>query len=215
MENNNPFDYNYLIKKGLTLSGEDFSLIHDSLITGANEAKKYLNVSNDLWPKFNFSNDSPTLGYNSLDDTICLSLNHINQAASRSTPLKYKDQLIMFMPDKFYIIVKYISWLKLLGREATIHRYQKIGNPLLYMKFPETLPSTLSTKLLIFSDVEVEARTVNDKIAAMSGEKPIWIKVNAYFSENYPQYYNKSIMELAKFPKPDLPISFEMEFYAL
>ncbi len=212
---NKPFDYKTLTHNGLQLPENDFNLILDSLTKGAEEAKKYLNVAADPWPKFNFSNDTLSLGYSTRDDAISLSLSHLNQAASRASQLEYKDQLIMFIPDVFYIIVKYIYWLRLLGREATIHRYQKIGNPLLHKQFPDTLPASVSRKALILSDVEVEARNIIDVIIRQLGENPIWENVDTYFSKNYPQYYNKSISELANLPKPDFPISFEMEYYAI
>ena len=212
---NKPFDYKSLTKNGLQLSENDYNLILDSLTNGAEEAKKYLGVTSDPWPKFNFSNDSLALGYSSRDDMICLSLSHLNQAVSRSSQLEFKDQLIMFIPDVFYIIVKYIYWLRLLGREATIHRYQKFGNPLLFKQFPDKLPASVSRKALILSDVEVEARKIIDAIILQKEENPIWENVDTYFSKNYPQYYNKSIEELAKLPKPEFPISFEMEYYAI
>lgn len=217
MENHTPqiTDYNSLVKDGLKLSENDFKLILNLLTTGAEEAKAYLNVASETWPKFNFSNETHTLGYSSKEDAICISLNHINQAASRSSELEFKDQIIMFIPDIFYIIVKYTYWLKLLGREATIHRYQKNGNPKLQVQFPTILPPSFSIKLLFLSNLEVEARKAVDQITLANNEKPIWKNVDAYFSKNYPQYYNKSIDELIKLPKPDFPISFEMEYYNL
>ncbi len=208
-------DYNELIKKGLRLSEADFKVILNSLITGAEEAKKFLNASDDLWPKFNFSNDIAALGFSSKADAICLSMSNLNEQAGHLTPLEYKDQLIVFMPDVFYIIIKYLYWLKLLGREATIHRYQKIGNAKLHVQFPDKLPASFSPKLLLLSNVEVEARIISDDIASEQGENPIWKNVDDYLSKNYPQYYNKPIEELAKLSKPDFPISFEMEYYAV
>lgn len=121
----------------------------------------------------------------------------------------------MFIPDVFYIVVKYIYWLKLLGREATIHRYQKVGNPLLQVAFPENLPATFSTKQLLLSRLEVEARRVTDEITQLQGETPIWRSVDNYFSQKFPQFYNKSIEELANLPKPNFPISYEMEYYSI
>jgi hypothetical protein len=209
-------DYESLSKKGLRLSESDFNLIQGSLVSGAREAKKYLNVvSDDSWPKFIFGSDVDVLGYASQHDAISLSINHLNQADSLSTRLEYKDQLIMFVPDIFYMIVKYNYWLKLLGMESTIHRYQKIGNPLLKKRFPEKLPPEVSPKKLLLSDVEVEARTVTDAVITQLGENPIWKNFEVYLSKNYPQYYNKSIEELAKLPKIIFPISFEMEYYAI
>lgn len=206
-------DYNSLSKNGLQLSENDFNLIRDSLVSGAEEAKKYLNVASDSWPKFIFDNDVDILGYSSQHDAISLSLNHINQAGSRTIRLEHKDQLLAFVPDVFYIIVKYIYWLKLLGIESTIHRYQKIGNPLLERGFPEKLPPSATPKTLLLSDVEVEARRVTDAVIERIGENPIWENFDAYLSKNYPQYYDKPIEELIKLRKIILPISFEMEYY--
>jgi hypothetical protein len=208
-------DYNSLTKRGLQLSENDFNLIRDSLGTGAEEAKKYLNVATDVWPKFIFESGVQVLGYSSQHDAISLSLNLLNQAAARTTNIEYKDQLLCFMPDVFYIIVKYTYWLKLLGREATVHRYQKIGNPLLKKKFPEVIPASLSSRALLLSDVEVEARTITDAITIQLGEIPIWKNFDAYFSKNHAEYYNKPIDELEKLPKLTLPISFEMEYYTV
>lgn len=208
-------DYNSLSKNGLRLSESDFNLIRDSLVSGAREAKKYLNVVDDSWPKFIFGSDVDVLGYASQNDAISLSINHLNQADSGSTQLEYKDQLLMFVPDVFYMIVKYAFWLKLLGIESTIHRYQKIGNPLLTKRLPEKLPPSVSPKKLLLSDVEVEARRNTDAIIVRLGENPIWKNFDAYLSKNYPLYYNKSIEELVKLPKIMFPITFEMEYYAI
>lgn len=208
-------DYNTLLSNGLKLSEADFKLILTLMTTGAEEAKTYLNVPADNWPRFNFSNETHTLGYSSSNDAICISINHINQAAARSTQLEFKDQLVMFIPDKFYLIEKYTYWLKLLGREATIHRYQKAGNPRLHIPFPAALPQGFSIKLLFLSNLEVEARKAVDEIAQNNKERPVWNNVDNYFSTNYPQYYNKTIDELTKMTKPDFPFSFEMEFYTL
>lgn len=208
-------DYSSLAQKGLQLSEKDFKLILDSLTTGAIEAKNYLNVTSDSWPKFNFSNDIHSLGFSSKDDAICISLNHLNHVANRSTQLEFKDQLIMFIPDKFYIIQKYTYWLKLLGREATIHRYQNIGNLALQVKFPKSIPITFSSKLLLLSNLEVEARTILDAVTLQKGESPVWKNVDIYLSQNFPQFYNKSIDELTGMSQPDFPMSYEMEFYRM
>lgn len=209
----NTIDFKSLSANGLLLPEESFKLILDQLTKGANEAKNFLNAQNEDWPKFNFSKDTHTLGYSVNDDAICVSINHLNQALARSTQLEFKDQLLMFIPDLFYIIVKYIYWLKLIGREATIHRYQKIGNPELHIPFPKSLPITFSPKLLLFSNLEVEARTMLDAVNQHNGENAIWKNVDVYLSQKYPQYYNKSIDELNGMQKPDFPMSFEMEFY--
>lgn len=208
-------DYKSLSKNGLQLSENSFNLILDLLVSGALEAKKYLNVSDDSWPKFNFGSDVNALGYSSQHDAISLSLNHLNQVDTRGAPLKYKDQMVVFVPDIFYIIIKYTYWLKLLGMESTIHRYQKIGNPLLKKPFPEKLPLSASPKKIMLSDVEVEARLVTDAIILSEGENPIWKNFDAYLCKNYPMYHNKSIEELTKLPRISLPISFEMEYLSI
>lgn len=209
---NSRFDYQSLIKEGLILKEDIFNLIRNNLLAGAEEAKLYLNAVGDDWPKFNFSNDATALGYSGKDDAICISINHLNQAGSRNTSLEFKDQLLLFVPDVFYLIVKYLYWLKLLGREATIHRYQKTGNAKLISKYPVIPPGYLSNKLLIFSDFEAEARGAVDAIAEQAGESPIWKNVDEYFEKNYSQYHKKPIEDLVKFPKPDLHLSYEMEF---
>lgn len=207
-------DYNSLLKNGLKLSEGDFNLIYDSLVGGAREVKKYLNVSDDSWPKFIFSSDVDVLGYANEHDAISISINHLNQVAARETKLEYKDQLLLFIPDLFYMIVKYIYWLKLLGIESTIHRYQKGGNPLLKKRFPEKLSPTVSSRMLLLSDFEVEARTVTDKILEQLGENPVWKNFDMYLSKNFAGYYDKPIDELIKLPKIQLSISFEMEYYS-
>lgn len=215
MENKIAIDYVSLRGNGLQLSEKDFEFILDILTQGANDAKKYLNVTSDPWPKFIFESSVPVLGYSATDDAISISLEHLNQSGSRQTLLEYKDQLICFMPDVFYIIVKYTHWLRLLGREATVHRYQKIGNSLLKKKFPETIPASISQKALILSDIEVEARTITDAIAIERGENPIWNKFDAYFAKNHAEYYNKPLEEFGELPKLLFPISFEMEYYII
>ncbi len=211
-KSNNRFDFQLLTQAGLTISEDAFNLMKNNLLAGVEEAKLYLNAVEDEWPKFNFSNDAGALGYSGKDDAICISINHLNQAASRNTSLEYKDQLLLFVPDVFYLIVKYLHWLKLLGRESTIHRYQKHGNTKLNAKYPEALPGYLSNKLLLFSDFEVEARGAVDAIAEQSGEGPIWKNVDEYLEKTFAQYYRKNIDDLLKFPKPEFHMSFEMEF---
>lgn len=208
----NRFEFQGLTQAGLTVSEDTFNLMKNNLMAGVEEAKLYLNTVEEEWPRFNFSNDAGALGYSAKDDAICISINHLNQAASRSTSLEYKDQLLLFVPDVFYLIVKYLHWLKLLGREATIHRYQKLGNAKLNAKYPEIPPGYISNKLLIFSDFEVEARKAVDEIAAAGGESRVWENVDEYLEKNYSQYYRKSIDDLIKFPKPEFHMSFEMEF---
>ncbi len=208
-------DYNSLSAKGLRLSEHNFNLMLNFLVEGANEVKSYLGVVSDDWPKFNFANDINTMGYSRGHDAICLSINHLNQAVDRSDKIEFKDQLIMFIPDVFYMVVKYIYWLKLLGREATIHHYQTIGNPKLHVQFTGNTSPALSPKQLLFSCVEVEARGITDEITQQQGETPIWARVDAYFSQKFPQYYNKSIEELAKLPKPNYPVSYVMEYYTV
>lgn len=211
MENN--IDYNSLSKNGLQLSEKDFKIILDSLTCGAGEAMKYLNTSSKSWPKFIFSEDSRVLGYSVTHDAISISINHLNNIALHSIRLEYKDQLLCFIPDKFYIIVKFVYWLKLLSRESTVHRYQKIGNPLLKKQFPPKKSASISSKKILLSDIEVEARKITDEITTRAGEKPIWKNLDDYLSENYPEYFNKSIEEQEKLPEINLPISFEMEYY--
>ncbi len=206
-------DYVSLAKNGLQLPENDFNLIRDALTQGAQEAKNFLNAGDDQWLVLIFSNDTPTLGYSQEKDVICFSINLLNQQILRQSQLQYKDQLILFIPDIFYVITKYLNWVKLLGRESTIHHYQRTGSSLLKVKFPEKLPDAFSSRLLQLSDVEVEARSIGDKIAQVQNEIPMWKEVDAYLSKNYPQYFNKSIEELSILPKPNLPISFEMEYY--
>ncbi len=210
-----PADYNSLKSKGLLLTEVDFSQIINSLIAGSHEAKKYLNVENESWPKFNFSNDISALGYSAEHDAICLSINYLNQLAGNLIPLQYKDQLVLFMPDTFYIIIKYLFWLKLLGRESTIHRYQKKEHQLLKARFPKDQSPSQTSKLMLLSDIEVEARDVSDKIALVHNEIYLWKNVDTYFSQNYPEHYNKSIEELIALPRPNFEATTEMEYYLI
>lgn len=205
-------DYNSLVKNGLKLSESEFNLIHDSLVCGVREAQKYLNVPSDSWPKFIFDGNINVLGYSIQKDAVALPLSQINTSP---TPLEYKDQLLCFMPNVFYIIVKYVYWLKLFGREATIHRYQKIGTPLLKKQFPNKSPASIPRKTLLLSDIEVEARTIIDAISEQIGETPVWKNFDAFLSKNYPEHYSKSIEELEKLPQITLPLCFEMEYYVI
>jgi hypothetical protein len=208
-------EYQSLTQKGLQMSQEDFRKIIDTISQGAKEAMEYLGVQDDMWPAFTISDSIPVLGYSGKDDVIGFSMRHLNHITSSQTQLMYKDQLVCYIPDTFYIIIKYLSWLKMLGRESTIHRYQKLGNPMLKAQFPEVFAPELSVKLLLMSDIEVEARTACDEIAGKLGDLQLWQNVNAYFLEQFPQYYNKKIEELILLPKPTLPISFEMESFGL
>jgi len=207
--------YNNLKNQGLSITTDNFNTICNLIIKGCNESMTFLESVDNDWPKFNFSNDSGTLGYSIKDDAICISLNHLNQVNSRSIQLEYKDQLIFFIPDMFYTIIKYTNWLELLGRESTIHRYQKKGNSKLNAKFPSGPIENISTRSLLLSDIEVEARKISDEISLQSGSNPVWRKIDEYLSGNFSDYYNKPIEEITKLPAPSLQASYEMEYYSL
>jgi len=203
--------YQSLKDKGLKLSEEDFSTILDAVTQGAEDVKRYLGTTNDPWPKFLFSDSIDALGFSSLEDAINIHLTYLNHISENETPLKFRDQLACFVPDKFYVIFKYLYWLRLFGREETIHYYQKRGNPLLHAPFPNAFPKTLSAKTFLLSDVEVEARKTVDKVASLNNENIVWKPIDDYLSTNFSEYYNKPIEYLATQPKPNISISFEIE----
>jgi hypothetical protein len=207
--------YETLVNQGLELPKQDFILVMENITKGAQQAMEYLGVSDSSssWPKFIISNSVSAFGYSAKDDAICFSLRHLNHISQNATPLIYKDQLVCFIPDTFYIIIKYLSWLTLFGRESTVHRYQKLGNPNLHVQFPLEFPENFSTRLLLLSSMEVEARKTVDAIAERNGDRPLWENVNEYFERVFPGYYDKTIDELSKLPKPELSISFEVESF--
>ncbi len=213
MDSQLPDSYNYksLSENGLQLSESDFNKIMTSVTKGVNFARAYLETENDPSPKFLYSDISGVIGYSYKFDAINIRMDYLNLITHNTMALEYKDQLVCFVPDKFYMILKYLQWLTIFGIEETIHYYQKHGNSKLMVKFPEIFPEMLSPKSLLLSDLEAEARTTVDKILAANNENPIWENVDSYFSKNFPEYYNKPIEHLATLPKPNLAISFEME----
>lgn len=203
--------FNLLKENGLKLSDHDFGVMIKSVMQGVNNARKYLQTETDPPPKFVFSDTISAIGYAHETDAINIRMDYLNLVAINTTKIEYRDQLVCFVPDKFYMILKYLSWMRLFGIEETIHYYQRHGNPKVHVSFPEKFPENLSPKSLLLSDLEVEARTTVDKINEANNENSIWQNVDEFFSKNYSDYYNKPIDHLAALPKPDLPISFEME----
>jgi hypothetical protein len=208
-----PESINYLSlrENGLKLTESDFKIIISSVINGISEARKYLQKEGDPLPKIMFSNDIGVMGFSSQLNAINIRMDYLNLISTNTTPIEYRDQLACYVPDEFYMILKYLQWLRLFGIEETIHYYQKNGNSRLLIGFPEKFPESLSPKTLLLSDLETEARKSVDAILTANGDVPIWKNVDFYFASKFPEYYNKPISHLVTLPKPDLGISFEIE----
>jgi hypothetical protein len=204
-------DYQALVENGLRLSEEEFKTIIGEVERGVSEARNYLKADDEDIPQITFLNDTGVMGFYTKSDSINIRPDYLNLVAHNETPLLYKDQLICFVPDKFYMVFKYLDWMRLFGIEETVHYYQRHGNPSLLVKFPESFPENMSPKSLLLSDLETEARNTVDKILDANNGQPVWKNLDKYFSDNYSDYYNKPIEELTDLPKSDLPISFEME----
>jgi hypothetical protein len=204
-------DYALLHENGLLLSESDFASIVQEISKGVHDARKFLKTDADAGQKFVITDEIGAIGYSAKADAINIRMDYLNLVATNSTLIAYRDQLVCFVPDKFYMILKYLHWMRLFGIEETVHYYQRHGNSLLHAAFPENFPAELSPKSLLLSDIEVEARSMVDNILIAGGEQPIWKPVDAFLKSNYQQYYNKPLAEIAALPKPDLPISFEME----
>lgn len=202
--------YQTLAATGLKLPEIEFNTILLEVEKGILEAKEHLKTT-DTGPQVTFSNDISAIGFSAEHDSINIRIDYLNLFASNHTPLDYKDQLVCFVPNKFYVIVKYLTWLRLFGREETIHYYQYHSNPHLKIKFPEKFPELFSPKSLLLSDLEIEARTIGDSIALANNDNPIWKNIDEYLAANFPEFYNKPIEHLATLPKPNLQMSFEME----
>ena len=203
--------YSELSEKNLKLSEIEFNAFVGEVKKGIIEAKNYLDADPNTNPEITFLNDTGIIGFNPQTDSINIRLDYLNLLSSSETPITYKDQLICFVPDKFYMVFKYLDWLRLFGMENAIHYYQFHHNPTLKVKFPENFPENFSPKTLLLSDLETEARETVDKILEAKNEPPVWKKLNEYFASNFPEHYNKPVAELINLPKPDLQISFEME----
>ena len=204
-------DYQSLSAKGLQLAENDFNIIFNAITQGIDDVKLYLNIRDDSGPKLQISATDSTMGFSKEYDVINVNMGYLNLISGNTTPLEYRDQLACFVPDKFYVIFKYLYWLRLFGREEAIHYYQKHGNPKLNVPFPDSFPESLSRKAFILSDLEVEARSTVDAIAELNRENVVWKNVDEYFSHNFSDYYNKPIDHLSTLPKPNIQISFEME----
>jgi hypothetical protein len=179
---------------------------------GAEEVKNYLGMAKDTaWPKYLFSDSVSVLGYSSQFDAINLPMRYLNMIAANTQALQFKDQMTFYIQDKFFVILKYVYWVQLFGRESTVHHYQKIGNPKLQTQFPSNYTSSLSLNALFMSNIEVEARKIVDELTVARGLKPVWKDVDEYFAQKFPEYYNKPLETLAALPKPDMPIEYEME----
>ncbi|HUQ84880.1 MAG TPA: hypothetical protein VM077_01010 [Candidatus Limnocylindrales bacterium] len=208
-----PSTYIALSESGLVLLEKEFQIIINEVIKGITDVTTYLNVKNELTPELIVSNKIGVIGYSTDIDAIHMPINYLNLVSNNTTPIEYRDQLVCFVPDKFYIILKYIYWLRIFGRESAIHYFQKHGNPKLKVKFPQAFDKNLSPKSLLLSDLEVEARTIGDEIISVNKENSLWTNVDNYFAINFPDYHNKSIDYLTKLQKPKLEISFELESF--
>lgn len=205
-------DYQALVQQGLTLSQENFTTIVREIILGAQEVSGYFGIAQNDWPKFIFPDMITRIGYDANNDAINLPLRYLHLISENPTAIQYRDQLVCFIPDKFYVVLKYLYWLRLFGREETIHYYQRQGEKKLKATFPTQFPQGFSSKALLLSDIEIEARKTSDLIAQKQDEMPVWDNVDTYLAEHYKEYYGKTIEELAQMPRPEIPITFEMEF---
>jgi hypothetical protein len=203
--------YRALAENGLMLSEQEFNTIITEIKKGIREASEFLKVDEGSTPTLSFINETGIIGFSPNTNSINIRSAYLNLIAQAETDVMYKDQLICFVPDKFYMVFKYLEWLRLFGMENAIHYYQFHTSPMLKVKFPDSFPENFSPRTLLLSDLEIEARRTVDKILEGKEEPPPWKKLDEYLSSNFPEHYNKSVSELQTLPKPDLEISFEME----
>ncbi|HVF69405.1 MAG TPA: hypothetical protein VNA13_02440 [Xanthomonadales bacterium] len=203
--------YQELSEIGLVLPEKEFQAIFQEVTKGIDDVATYL--ESETKPGFVFSNEVGVIGYSTTLDAINMPIEYLNLVSRNATPIEYRDQLLCFVPDKFFMILKYLYWLRIFGRESAIHYFQKHGNPKLKVQFPVSFAQDLSPKSLLLSDLEVEARTIGDEVIVANKEKSLWKNVDDYFSSNFPKHYNLSIDYLTTVPRPALEISFELESF--
>jgi hypothetical protein len=133
-----------------------------------------------------------TIGYAPDQEAINIPVQYLNKIASVNNPLTDHQQMVYAIDGK-EVSIPYSHYLKLVGREETVHHFQKVGHPNLKVQYSVTNPAGLSQVDRLLCDVEVEARKVVDAISINLGEKPIWAELDTYLSQQFPDRYNKSV----------------------
>ena len=180
---------------GVILKDTEIDFITNGIVDGSNEALKFLGQSDYEWPKIIFSDDMDTIGYVPRQQVINIPVQYLNKMAAVKNPFSDHQQIVYTIAGK-EISIPYSQYLKLAGREETVHHFQEVGHPSLKAKYSAISPAELSQVDRLLCDIEVEARKTVDAISIKLGEQPIWANFDTYLSQQYPDRYNKPVDHL-------------------
>lgn len=187
-----PSRWQQLHERGVVLADQEINFITDHIVAGANEALRYLEQASNGWPKVIFSDDMDTIGYALEQESINIPVPYLNKMARVEQPFM-EHQQIMYIIDGVPVLVPYAKYLKLAGREETIHHFQKKGHPRLHAHPSIISPASLSPIDRLLTDIEVEARKQVDEMSSQLGEQPLWAQLDAYLAVQYPNRYNQPL----------------------
>lgn len=169
---------------------------------GSKDALKFLKREKDQWPRFNTSENFYRIVYDVGQQAIDIPIPYLNDLTTDSTPLSQRTQRLFTVPAaSLRKSVPYEYWLRLAGREETIHHYQNIGHPMLMAQY--NLIHTEGTGRISYNDrflcdIEVEARNFVDRICLKNSEEAVWKPIDDYLQRTRPEVYNKPITYFLK-----------------
>ena len=168
--------YATLHERGVILEDEQIDLITSFIEAGAEDAKIHLGQDRDLWCNFISSETGRYPGYVPDErEAINLPINWLNQLAN--TDLLNDQVVVWSIPEvELENIMSWSRWLRVMGREETIHHYQHTKLPGLIHEFSTTAsPEKTSTQAQTrWQPYEIEARKLVDEISVAKGEPPVW-----------------------------------------
>lgn len=181
--------------RGVTLKDKEIDFITSGIVDGSKEALDFLGQPHNEWPKVIFSDDMDTIGYVPKQQVINIPVPYLNKMAAVEDSLTNHQQMVYTIGRK-EVSIPCSQYLKLVGREETVHHFQEVGHPNLKVQYSTTSPAGLSQVDRLLCDIEVEARKTVDAISVKLGEQPIWAELDTYLSEQYPDRYNKPVDHL-------------------
>ncbi len=182
-----------LHERGVDLEDIDIDFITDNIVTGAKEALRFLEQESADWPKVMFSSNQDTIGYTLDKEAINIPVPYLKEMKKIGKPLQEYLQTVYTLPGKEPLQIPYSQWLKLAGREETVHHFQKKGLPQLKVNYTKHDPSRLTEIDMLLCDIEVEARRIVDEICVALNETPLWKDFDDYLAKSYPSKYNQPI----------------------
>lgn len=184
-----PSKWQVLHERGLDLEDRDIDFIIEHIVAGTRDTLDYFEIKNSDWPKVIFSDNLDTPGYIPDQDALNIPLPYLKRVGKLGVALSGHQQMVYQLPNSEPLNIPYSHWLRLVGREETVHHLQKTGLSQLNARYPQQDPSSLSQLDRLMCDIEVEARNIVDKISVKLREKPTWQGLDDHLQKAYLDKY--------------------------